>query len=68
GIGMVGGIAFLYLIYGFFLILTSGGNAEKIEQAKQIIISALSGLILIIFSVLLLKIIGTDIIRIPGFG
>jgi hypothetical protein len=67
GVGIAGGIAFLYFIYGCFVILTSGGNPEKMEQAKQIITSAISGLILIIFSVLLLKIIGVDVLGIPSF-
>ncbi|MBM3283882.1 hypothetical protein FJY90_06595, partial [Candidatus Gottesmanbacteria bacterium] len=41
GIGITGGIAFLYFIYGAFLVLTSMGNAERIEEGKQIIVSAL---------------------------
>lgn len=68
GTGITGGIAFLYFIYGVFLILTSGGNPEKIAEGKEIIISALSGLFLIIFSVFLLRVIGYDILKIPGFG
>ncbi len=68
GTGITGGIAFLYFIYGVFLILTSGGNAEKIAEGKEIIISALSGLFLIIFSVFLLRVIGYDILKLPGFS
>src|SRR3989338_783326 len=65
GIGIAGGIAFLYFLYGTFLFLTSAGNAEKVAQAKEIIVSALSGLLFIIFSIFLLKIVGADILRIP---
>lgn len=68
GIGIAGGISFLYFIYGVFLILTSAGNAEKITQAKEIIVSAISGLLLIIFSIFLLQVIGVDILKLPGFG
>jgi len=68
GISIAGGTSFLYFLYGAFLILTSAGNAEKIEEAKQIIISALSGLLLIIFSIFLLRVIGVDILKIPGFS
>lgn len=68
GVGIAGGVAFLYFIFGVFQILTSAGNAEKIAQAKEIIMSAISGLLLIIFSILLLKVIGVDILRIPGFS
>lgn len=68
GVGIAGGVAFLYFLYGAFMILTSTGNAEKLEEAKQIITSALAGLILIIFSIFLLKTIGVDILKLPGFG
>lgn len=66
GVGAAGGMAFIYFLYGAFIILTSSGNAEKMEEAKQIITSALAGLILIIFSVFLLRVIGIDILQIPG--
>lgn len=68
GVGIAGGIAFLYFLYGAFMILTSSGNAEKMEEAKQIITSSLAGLLLIIFSIFLLKTIGVDIPKLPGFG
>jgi len=68
GIGFAGGIAFLYFIYGAFIFMTSGGTPERIGMAKEIIMSSLLGLFLIIFSVFLLKIIGVDILRLPGFS
>ncbi len=68
GIGIAGGIAFLYFLYGVFLFLTSAGNAETVGQAKEIIVSALSGLLFIIFSIFFLQLIGVQILRIPGFG
>lgn len=67
GIGIAGGVAFLYFIYGAFMILTSSGNPERIEEAKQIITSSLAGLFLIIFSVFLLQVVGIDILQLPGF-
>jgi len=66
-IGMAGGIAFLLMLYGVFTIIMSTGNPEKINQGKEIIVSALVGLIMILFSVFLLKLIGVDILGIPGF-
>ncbi len=68
GLGLAGGIAFLFLIYGGFLYLTSGGNPETLQKAKEIIVSAITGLLLIIFSVFLLRLIASDILKIPGFG
>jgi hypothetical protein len=68
GVGIAGGIAFLYFLYGAFIILTSAGNAERVEEGKQIITSSVAGLLLLIFSVFLLKVVGVDILRLPGFG
>lgn len=65
-IGLGGGIAFLMIIFGGFTILTSSGNPEKLNSGKEIITSAIAGLLLIVFSVLILKIIGVDIFNIPG--
>lgn len=67
GVGLAGGIAFIYFLYGVFIILTSSGNAEKMEEAKQIITSSLAGLLLIIFSIFLLQVIGVQILQLPGF-
>lgn len=68
GLGLVSSIAFLYFLYGSFLILTSAGNAEKINQGKEIMTSSIAGLLLIIFSVFILRVVGVDILRIPDFG
>lgn len=66
--GIGGGIAFLLIVFGGFKILTSGGDPEHLNDGKEIIVSALTGLLLIIFSVILLRIIGVDILQIPGFS
>ncbi len=66
-IGIAGGIAFLLILYGGFQVLTSGGDPEKLNNGKDIIVSAIAGVLMIVFSVLLLQIIGLDILRIPGF-
>lgn len=68
GVGIAGGIAFLYFLYGAFLFLTSRGNPEQIAMGREIIMSSLLGLALIIFSVFLLRVISVDILKIPGFG
>lgn len=67
-IGLAGGIAFLLIILGGVRILASAGNPEALNQGREIVTSAIAGLILIIFSVFILKFIGYDILRIPGFG
>ncbi|MBI5620202.1 hypothetical protein HY949_00295 [Candidatus Gottesmanbacteria bacterium] len=68
GTGIAGGIAFLLILFGGFQILTSTGNPEKLNEGKELIASAITGLLMILFSVFLLKFIGVDLLCIPGFG
>ena len=60
------GIAFLLMAFGAFQIITSAGSPEKAKAGSELITSALSGLLFIILSVFLLKLIGVDILHIPG--
>lgn len=65
--GIGAGIAFLLIIYGGFMVMTSSGNPERIRAGQEMLTSAVTGLILLILSVFILKIIGVDILGIPGF-
>lgn len=67
GFGIGGGIAFLFMVVGVIKILTSQGNPETLNDGRGMITSAIAGLLLIIFSVIVLKIIGVDILELPGF-
>ena len=66
--GVAGGLTFLSVLYGSGVILSSKGDPLNIKNGKDIITSSLIGLLLIIFSVFLLKVVGVDILKIPGFG
>ncbi len=66
-IGIGGGIAFLLIVYAAFLIMTSQGNPERLRAGQELLISAITGLILLIFSVFILRVIGIDILKLPGF-
>lgn len=68
GIGMAGIMALLCIIFQAFNIQTSRGNPEKIKKTQEALTSCIIGLVLIIFSVFILRVIGVDILRIPGFG
>ena len=65
-ISLSGGIAFLMVGYGGFVVMTSAGNPERLTNGREIITSAIAGLLLIIFSTLILRIIGVNVLRIPG--
>lgn len=65
--GVAGGIAFLAVLYGAGVMLTSAGNPEQIRTGREIVTSSLIGILLIIFSVFLLRVVGLEILKIPGF-
>ena len=66
--GVAGGIAFLLMLFGAFQIMTSAGNPEKMKAGSELITSALTGLLFIVFSIFILRLIGVTILDIPGFG
>ncbi|OGG03942.1 hypothetical protein A2W14_05750 [Candidatus Gottesmanbacteria bacterium RBG_16_37_8] len=66
--GAAGGIAFMAVLWGSATVLTSSGNPEKIQAGKDMITSSILGILIIVFSVFLLRVIGFDILKIPGFG
>lgn len=68
GIGIGGGIAFVLILVAIFQIMTSQGNPERLKAGQELLVSAISGLILLIFSVFILQLIGVEILQIPGFG
>lgn len=66
GVGIGGGVAFLLIVISGFMIMTASGNPERLQAGKELMTSAIMGLIMLIFSVFLLKIIGVDILQLPG--
>lgn len=67
GIGLAGGLALLCIIYAAFMMQSSQGNPEKLKKAQEMLTSCVMGLMLIIFSVFILRLIGVNILKIPGF-
>lgn len=66
-LGIAGGVAFILMLMAGFQIMTAGGNPEKVQGGRELLNAAISGLVLIVFSIFLLKLIGVDILAIPGF-
>jgi hypothetical protein len=52
-------VAFFYLIISGFQYITAGGDAGKAQSARQGIINALIGIIIILVSYLVLRYVGT---------
>jgi hypothetical protein len=67
-VGIGGGIAFLLILYAGFMIMTASGSPDRLKAGQELLTSAISGLILLIFSVFILKFIGVDILGLCNFG
>lgn len=65
--GTAGAIALVVMLIATIQIMTGGDNAEQVKKGKELFTGAVTGLLFIIFSVTLLKIIAGDIIQLPGF-
>ena len=65
--GISGAIALVVMLMATFQIMTGGDNAEQVKKGKELFTAAITGLLFIIFSVVLLRIIAGDIIQLPGF-
>jgi hypothetical protein len=68
GLGIAGGVGLLMILVGGFMLTTSQGEPKRAGEAKELITSAVMGLLFIIFSVTILQFIGVSILRLPGFG
>lgn len=64
-IGIAGGIAFLLILLAGFQIITSQGNPERMKAGQELLTAAVSGLLLLIFSIFILNFIGVDILGLP---
>ena len=66
--GLVGVIAFLYLIYGGFILATSQADPERINYGKYIIKRAIIGLVFSLLAFLIIDILASRVLGLPWFG
>ncbi len=67
-VGIGGGIAFILMVYAGFMIMTASGNPDRLKAGQELLTSAISGLILLVLSVFILKFVGIDILGLDKFG
>jgi len=60
-LGLSGGIAVLFLILGGLQYVTSSGNKDKAEQAKQTILYAVIGLVVIALSFVIVAFVSQNV-------
>lgn len=68
GVSIGGGLSLLCIMYASFMLQQSQGNPEKLKKSRELVISCIMGLLLIVFSIFILRFIGYTILRIPGFS
>lgn len=68
GLGFVGGVALLAILYGAYLILSSQGDPIKLQQGKEYIMYAVIGSLLAVAGFAFYQIIAVDVLKIPGFS
>lgn len=64
---IIGGLAFLYLIYGSFVILTSQAEPERLNYGKRLIYGAIIGLAFSLSSAFIVNFLASGVLKIPGF-
>lgn len=67
GLGLIGGVSLLFIIYAGYIIMTSQGNPVRLNLGKAYLLYAVIGLLLAIFGFVFVEVIAVDILRIPGF-
>lgn len=63
-IGIGGGIAFILMVFGAIRVLTSSGDQQKLSGGRDMIVAAIAGILFIIFSVMILRFVGIEILKI----
>lgn len=65
---LAGGIAFLYILWGAYIVATSRDEPERLNYGKRLVIGAILGLIVALSAVFLVNLIATYFLKLPGFG
>lgn len=64
GGGIAGGIGMILIIYSGYMIMTSAGDPKKVQAGKELLGSSIAGITMIIFAVFILRLIGSDTLKI----
>lgn len=62
GLGIAGGIAFILIVIASYKIITSQGDPKRLQSGKELLVGAITGLLMLIFSAFILRFIGVDLL------
>ena len=65
GAGLAGGIALILMVIGAIRVLTSAGDPKNVSAGREMIIAAVAGLLFLIFSAMIIRFIGVNIVGLP---
>ncbi len=68
GLGLIGGVALLFIIYGGYTLIMSRGDPRGVAKGKSYITYAIVGLLLAIFGYAFVQIVVVNILHVPGFA
>ena len=66
-LGVGGFFVLVQILMGSFQLLTSRGNPQSLQQARERIVNSVIALLFIVFSVTILEFVGVTIFHLPGF-
>jgi len=67
-LGFLGIVAVIFVLYGGFKYMTSGGETKRVDDAKKIITNALIGMVIILFSFAIVQFILGVVVGSAGNG
>lgn len=62
----VGGIAFITVLFGAYVILTSRADPARLNYGRRVVVGAIVGLIFTLASVFIINLVGGNILGLPG--
>lgn len=68
GVVVGGGIAFLMIILAGFQMTLAAGDPKRVQAARELLMAAIGGLILIVLSLVFLNFIGVSVLGLDKFG
>ncbi|MCE7897732.1 MAG: hypothetical protein DPW11_02440 [bacterium] len=66
-VGISGGISLIVMLTGVIRLITSSGDSKQVQSGRELFTAGIAGLLLVIFSVSLLRLFAADILKLPGF-
>ncbi len=67
GLSLIGLFALVFIIYGGYLILTSGGNPEQVAKGRSYINYAIIGILLAVGGFAFYQVVVLNVLKIPLF-